>query len=74
MQVDQLIRMANQIGAFFEAMPDRAEAQENLAQHLRKFWDPRMRQAFLAHIDAVGTDGLSGITAEAVRRHRALIG
>jgi hypothetical protein len=33
-----------------------------------------MRQAFLAHIDAEGTGGLSGITAEAVQRHRQLIG
>ena len=74
MQVDQLIRMANQIGDFFGAMPDRDEARENLAQHLRKFWDPRMRQTFLAHIDAAGTGELNGITAEAVQRHRALLG
>lgn len=30
MQADPLIRFANQIGIFFEAMPDRAEA---LARH-----------------------------------------
>jgi formate dehydrogenase subunit delta len=37
---DNLVRMVNQIGAFFETMPDRAEALEELAMHLKKFWDP----------------------------------
>lgn len=77
MQHDSLIRMANQIGTFFEAMPDRAEALEDIAQHLRKFWEPRMRRALLEHIDShAGTaegDGLSDIVATAVREHRGEI-
>lgn len=48
---DPLIRMANQIGAFFEAMPDRAEALENAARHLRGFWAPPMRRGLLERID-----------------------
>ena len=32
---DNLIRMANQIGHFFMSMPDQAEAQEGIAQHLK---------------------------------------
>ena len=39
--------MANRIGDFFEAMPDRAEALEGIANHIQKFWEPRMRTALL---------------------------
>ena len=47
MHTDPLVKMANQIAAFFDAMPDRAEALEGVALHIRKFWVPRMRQRFL---------------------------
>ena len=50
MDADNLIRMANRVGDFFEAWPDRAEALEGIATHLKKFWDPRMRREFLALI------------------------
>ncbi|RQR21294.1 formate dehydrogenase, partial [Burkholderia sp. Bp9143] len=40
-----LIDMANQIGAFFESMPDREEALSGIAEHIRRFWEPRMRRA-----------------------------
>lgn len=73
MHVDNLIKMANQIGNFFEAMPDRAQALEDTAQHIRRFWEPRMRRELLAHIDTAGTGGLNDTVAEAVTRHRALL-
>ena len=44
MHTDTLIQMANQIGAFFEAMPDREEALEGIAMHIKRFWEPRMRR------------------------------
>jgi len=72
MHVDALVRMANQIGAFFEAMPDRTEALEGIAQHIRRFWEPRMRRALLAHIDGTGGEGLSPTVMESLARHRAL--
>jgi formate dehydrogenase subunit delta len=37
-----LVKMANQIGAFFEAMPDAEQGISGAAEHLRKFWQPRM--------------------------------
>ncbi|CAB3757749.1 formate dehydrogenase [Burkholderia sp. MSh2] len=46
-----LIDMANQIGAFFESMPDRDEALAGIADHIRRFWEPRMRRALLAALD-----------------------
>jgi formate dehydrogenase subunit delta len=39
-------------------MPDREEAQLGLADHIRKFWEPRMRQALLAHIESSGGSDL----------------
>jgi formate dehydrogenase subunit delta len=70
MDTDNLVRMANRIGQFFEAMPDRNEALDGIATHLQKFWEPRMRRAFLTHLDA-GGEGVMAIVAEAVQAHRA---
>ncbi len=76
MHVDHLVRMANQIGDFFDAMPDRAEALRGIAEHLRKFWDPRMRRELQGHLDACAagadTSGLSATVAEALATHREL--
>ena len=37
MEIGNLIRMANRIGQFFEAMPLRPEAVEGVANHIHKF-------------------------------------
>ena len=73
MHIEALVRMANQIGDFFQAMPDRAEALEGLAMHLKRFWDPRMRRELLAHVDAAGTTGLNSTVCEALSLHRSLL-
>lgn len=78
MDADNLVRMANRIGDFFEAMPDRAEALEGIATHLKKFWDPRMRREFVATVDAgegAGTSAtpLKPIVRDAVLAHRGLL-
>ncbi|ABE37859.1 formate dehydrogenase subunit delta [Rhodopseudomonas pseudopalustris] len=57
MSPDRLVYMANQIGTFFRSQgADRAVP--GIAEHLRKFWDPRMRTAIVAHLDA-GGEGLA---------------
>jgi formate dehydrogenase subunit delta len=71
MNVEHLIHMANRIGDFFEAYPDREEAQRNIAEHVRKFWEPRMRRDLYAQLDRDGAPGLKPIVAEAIRVHRA---
>jgi len=73
MHIEYLIKMANQIGDFFEAMPDRAQALEDTAQHIKRFWDPRMRRELLAHVDSAGSGELNEIVAQAVARHRSLL-
>ncbi len=61
-----LIRMANQIGDFFAPYPD-AEAVPQIATHIRKFWDPRMRKAILAYIAEKNGDGLKPRVLEAIK-------
>ncbi len=46
MDTQNLIDMANRIGDFFDSMPDREEAITGVADHIRRFWEPRMRRAF----------------------------
>ena len=66
MSPDKLVRMANQIAAFFRSQGE-ASAPAMVADHLRKFWDPRMRAAIVAHLES-GGEGLDGPVREAVGR------
>ena len=43
MRIERLVSMANDIGAFFDAEPDKAAAARPVASHIKRFWDPRMR-------------------------------
>ena len=73
MDMQNLIKMANRIGAFFDAMPDREEALEGIAGHLQRFWEPRMRSQLLEHVDAENGKGLDPIVVSAIRAHRELL-
>ena len=64
MDLDNLIVMANRIGSFFAAQPDRDEALAGIADHVKKFWEPRMRSQILA---AVGTEAGAGRLGRAPR-------
>ena len=70
MHVENLVKMANQIGSFFEAEPDREQAIQDIASHLRRFWDPRMRTAIIAHAD-VGGAGLKEIVLDTIKTQRS---
>jgi formate dehydrogenase subunit delta len=66
MRVDRLVTMANDIGAFWAAEPDKTEAAKNVASHLKRFWDPRMRREIAAHLQSGGA-GLSPTAKSAVQ-------
>jgi formate dehydrogenase subunit delta len=66
MNVDHLVCMANQIGQFFEAQPDRPQALADLANHIARFWAPSMRRQLALHL-AQGGAGLMPIVQEALR-------
>ena len=65
MKPANLIKMANQIGAFFEAMPNREQAVQDIAAHIQRNWDTRMRVALLQHIGNSGGVELSPMVREA---------
>lgn len=73
MNADSLITMVNQIGGFFETMPDRQQALKDIAGHLKSFWEPRMRRSLLQYVDEHGGVELKVIVLDAVQIHRASI-
>jgi formate dehydrogenase subunit delta len=60
----KLVMMANQIGRFY-APQRQVEPATAIATHIRKFWDPRMREAIVAHLDQ-GGEGLDVMVRRAV--------
>jgi formate dehydrogenase subunit delta len=65
---DKLVYMANQIGKFFASQGE-AQAAAGIANHLEKFWDPRMRLAIFAHLEAGGA-GLEPLVRQAIEQLR----
>ncbi len=65
MEIRRLVKMANEIGAFFEGAEHRHEAVASIAAHLRNFWEPRMR-AELIEYARMGDGELREIVREAV--------
>jgi formate dehydrogenase subunit delta len=65
---DKLVYMANQIGKFFATQSEQA-AVAGTAEHIRKFWDPRMRAAVFAHLDS-GGGGLDPAVRRAIESLR----
>jgi formate dehydrogenase subunit delta len=61
---DRLIYMANQIGKFFDSQ-GHGKAVPGIAEHIQKFWDPRMKRTIFAHYDA-GGEGLDPDVREAI--------
>ena len=69
MSIEHLVEMANDIGHFFAAEPKRADAVEGIANHMQRFWDPRMRRQIVAHLKN-GGEGLEELPREAVAQLR----
>ncbi len=67
MTIQRLVHMANQVASFFGSYPE-AEAIESTANHLKSYWDPRMRREIEAHLAEKAGAGLSHIALEAVKR------
>ncbi|ASR88519.1 MAG: formate dehydrogenase subunit delta [Alcaligenes faecalis] len=51
MNIVPLIPMANQIGQFFETLSNREQGLREIAEHIQKFWDPRMRRSLLDFVE-----------------------
>ncbi len=66
MKAETLVRMANQMADFF-ASQSHDSAVAGIEDHIRRFWDPRMRRELAAHI-AAGGAGLKPLALEAAKR------
>ncbi len=66
MDKQNLVKMANNIGAFFNSEPDRDMAVAGIEQHLKNFWEPRMRSQIIEYLQNGGSE-LTDSVAAAVR-------
>ncbi|MBN9068549.1 MAG: formate dehydrogenase subunit delta [Rhizobiaceae bacterium] len=64
MSPDKLVYQANQIARFFHSKPH-AEGVAGVAEHINKFWEPRMRRQFFELIKA-GNKDFDELVLEAV--------
>jgi len=60
------VRLANEIAAQFAHRPP-TDAATAVATHMKAVWDPRMKQALIAHLNA-GAEDLDPIAALAARQ------
>ena len=70
MHLENLVSMANQIGAFFSAYPDRQEALDGIATHIHKFWEPRMRLRLIEAVNAGQAQELMPLVNDAIQTHQ----
>ena len=61
-----MLHKANTIAQFFASYPHDT-AVNNVANHLRLYWVPRMRQQIIDYVAAHGGEGLHPLVPEAVR-------
>ena len=66
MNIDLLIKMANQISSFFATESAAGKAPADVATHLRRYWDPRMREQMVTYFRERQGSGLDDIARSAV--------
>jgi formate dehydrogenase subunit delta len=64
---EHLVQMANDIGNFFRSEPERKDGIAGIANHIAKFWTPRMRQKLFDHVKEHGEAGLDELPREALK-------
>ena len=66
MNIDLLIKMANQIGEFFDGATEADKAPRDVANHLKRFWDPRMRTQIITYYEQRHGAGLNDTALKAI--------
>jgi formate dehydrogenase subunit delta len=66
MNIDLLIKMTNEIGEFFAGTGDSDAAAAAVANHLKRYWEPRMRAQMLSYYEQRQGAGLSEVGKKAV--------
>ena len=68
MNIERLVAMANDIANFFHAESDHTVALEGISDHMKKFWEPRMRKQIVAYARGDNHAELNGLAYEGVMR------
>lgn len=68
---EKLVRMANQIATFFHSKP-REEGLTGVAEHINKFWEPRMRRQFFEMLDSGSSEFDELVVAASAKIRRPL--
>ena len=66
MNIDLLIKMTNQITSFWEGELGEEAAAAEVATHLRRYWEPRMRAQMLTYYAERQGSGLNDIAKSAM--------
>ena len=66
MNTDLMIKMLNEISAFFAGEDDREQAARDIQNHVRRYWEPRMRAQLLEYFEQRKGAGLSDLALKAV--------
>lgn len=66
MNIEHLVSMANDISHFFDGEYGTKDSPPNIATHITRYWDPRMRKEIIAHA-AAGGAGLTPTALAAVQ-------
>ncbi|MGH8179498.1 MAG: formate dehydrogenase subunit delta [Steroidobacteraceae bacterium] len=66
MNIDLLIKMANEISAYFAAGPDAEQAAKDVAGHLKRYWEPRMRRQIITYYGERQGAGLSDLALRGI--------
>jgi len=61
--------MANQIGGFFKSYPDKEQATQDIARHMKKFWPPVMRKEIIEYVDSSEENLLDDMVNEAIKKY-----
>lgn len=64
--VETLVRMANDIGKFFRSQGEE-RGVAGIANHVRLFWEPRMKKQIFEHLDC-GGEGLSPLSLKGLQK------
>jgi len=64
--IDLLIKMANEIGSFWEGEVGEEKAAGEVATHLKRYWEPRMRAQMNTYFEQRQGAGLSDVAKRAV--------
>jgi formate dehydrogenase subunit delta len=66
MNSDYLVNMINQIAKNFSYVDEKEKAAGLVAEHITKFWEPRMKQQLVACIEQ-GGHGMSDVSLMAAK-------